>query len=118
MVAIGGTSRYTVSLCQMPPKFTVSPGSFATEMISGKPSIPFTNGYSTGVPIRRANARKSAGGNVWSRKNTTRCSSHAFRIAATVASLSSEERSTPKISAPSAPAMGRTSIAAASVVMA
>ena len=35
IVPIGGRSRYTVSLCQMPPKFTVSCGSFVTAMISG-----------------------------------------------------------------------------------
>ena len=35
IVAIGGRSRYTVSLCQMPPKLTVSCGSFVTAMISG-----------------------------------------------------------------------------------
>ena len=61
IVAIGGRSRYTVSLCQMPPKLTVSCGSFVTEMISGNPSMPFTNGYSTGSPIRRANAEELLG---------------------------------------------------------
>ena len=46
IVAIGGRSRYAVSLCQIPPKFTVSCGSFVTAMISGWLSMPFTNGYS------------------------------------------------------------------------
>ncbi len=50
-----------MSLCHMPPKFTVSCGSFETAMMSGNPSMPRTNGYSTGSPIRRANARNSAG---------------------------------------------------------
>ena len=44
IVAIGGCSRYTVSLCQIPPKFTVSCGSFVTAMISGWLSRPLTNG--------------------------------------------------------------------------
>ena len=44
IVAIGGCSRYTVSLCQIPPKFTVSCGSLATSMISGWVSNPLTNG--------------------------------------------------------------------------
>ena len=35
IVPIGGRARYVVSLCQMPPKFTVSCGSFVTAMISG-----------------------------------------------------------------------------------
>ena len=35
-----------MSLCQIPPKFTVSCGSFVTAMISGWLSRPFTNGYS------------------------------------------------------------------------
>ena len=50
-----------MSLCQMPPKFTVSCGSFATAMISGNPSMPFTNGYSTGSPMRRGEREELLG---------------------------------------------------------
>src|SRR5262249_23016786 len=46
----------------------------------------------------------------WSRKKRTWASSHARRIACTVASSSGSARSTPDTSAPSAPAMGRTVI--------
>jgi len=74
-----------------------------TGVISGKPSMPLTNGYSIGSPKRRASARRRAGGNSWSRKKITRWSSHALRIAATVSASSSRERSTPKISAPNRP---------------
>src|SRR5688500_14568722 len=48
----------------MPPKLTRSWGSLRTGMISGKPSMPLTKGYSMGWPKRRASARKSAGGEV------------------------------------------------------
>ena len=94
----------------MPPKFAVSCGSFDTVMISGKSSIPFTNGYSTGSPMRRANARNASSETSWSRKNTTRWSSQARRISATVSSGRLVDRSTPPISAPSAPAIGATVI--------
>jgi hypothetical protein len=46
----------------------------------------------------------------WSRKNTTQCSFSASRISPTVPSSSSWATSTPKISAPPAPEIGRTSI--------
>ena len=44
--------------------------------------MPATNGYSTGVPIVEANASSSAGVRSWSRKNTTRWWSSAWRMAA------------------------------------
>src|SRR5690348_4732668 len=77
-------------------------------MISGKPSMPLTKGYSMGVPKWRAKARKRAGARSWLRKKMTRWSSSAWRISAIVASDSSAPRSTPAISAPSAPAIGST----------
>src|SRR3954447_9718753 len=73
--------------------------------------MPRTNGYSTGSPMRCANARNSSGPRSWSRKNTTRWSSHARRMAATVSSVRSRARSTPWISAPSASPRGTTSSA-------
>src|SRR5262249_58739282 len=74
-------------------------------MISGKPSRPLRKGYSIGSPKRFANARNCAGGRSWLRKNTTPLSSQIGRISATVASSRSRARSTPEISAPSAPAI-------------
>src|SRR5713101_7878815 len=74
--------------------------------------MPLTRGYSTGVPRRRAKARKRSGGSCWSRKKMTRWSSSARRIAATVPESSSDARLMPWISAPSAPAIGLTSSAA------
>src|SRR5436309_11196220 len=94
----------------MPPKLTRSCSSLSTGMISGNSSRPFTNGYSTGSPNRRAKARNSAGERSWSRKKMTRCWSHARRMAATVSSERSFARSTPEISAPRAPATGCTLI--------
>src|SRR5262245_22828863 len=92
----------------MPPKFTRSSACLSTGMISGDSGKPFTNGYSMGSPKRRAKARNAAGGSSWSRKKITPCSSHARRMAAMVASSSGPARSTPEISAPSAPATGST----------
>src|SRR5258708_22345359 len=73
--------------------------------------MPLTRGYSTGVPRRRAKARKRSGGSCWSRKKMTRWSRSARRIAATVPESSSDARLMPWISAPSAPAIGLTSSA-------
>src|SRR5438045_3129292 len=80
-----------------------------TGVISGKPSMPLTNGYSIGSPNRRARASRRGGGRSWSRRKITRWSSQALRIAATVSASSSRARSTPKISAPIAPDSGRIS---------
>jgi hypothetical protein len=55
----------------------------------GKPSMPFTNGYSIGLPMRRAKAMNCAGSSAWSRKKTTWCSRNAWRISATVFAPSS-----------------------------
>ena len=44
IVAIGGSSRYAVSECQMPPKLWRSSGSLVTAMMSGWPGSPGTNG--------------------------------------------------------------------------
>ena len=110
MEPIGGRARYAVSECQMPPKFCRSCSSFFTSMTSGNPGMPFTNGYSIGSPIRRANAMNSAGASVWPRKKITRWSRNARRISAMLSSGSARARSTPWISAPSAPERRRTSI--------
>src|SRR5436190_6488586 len=61
-------------------------------------------------PKRRAKALCCATSISWSRKNTTQCSFSASRISPTVPSSSSRPTSTPKISAPPAPEIGRTSI--------
>ena len=58
---IGGSSRYVVSECQMPPKLWRSCSSFFTSITSGNPSMPLTNGYSIGSPMRRAKAMNWAG---------------------------------------------------------
>src|ERR1700752_2317764 len=109
MVGIGGRSRDAGPGGHIPPKLTFSCSSLITGVICGNPSRPFTKGYSTGSPKQLATCRNCAGSSVWPRKNTTQCSSHAARIAATVASLSSCARSMPSISAPSAPESGRIS---------
>src|SRR5687767_3848695 len=90
----------------MPPKLCFSCSSFFTSMTCGKPSMPLTNGYSTGVPMARANAMNCAGSSCWLRKKMTWCSRKAARISFSGKFL---ERSTPRISAPRAPAMRRTS---------
>src|SRR5688572_12460310 len=89
----------------MPPKLLRSCSSFFTSITWGKPAMPWTNGYSIGSPIARANAMNCAGVSAWSRKNTTWCSRKTLRIARAGISF---DRSTPRISAPSAPAMRRT----------
>ena len=100
-----------MSLCQMPPKFTVSCGSFVTAMISGKPSMPFTNGYSTGSPMRRANARNSSGSSDLVAEEhdevlEPRPPDLGHRLVGEVASRGRRR----VISAPSAPAIGATLI--------
>src|SRR5438105_1348186 len=65
----------------MPPKLCRSCSSFLTSMISGKSAMPFTKGYSTGVPMHRANAMNCAGASAWARKKMTRCSRKARRSA-------------------------------------
>ena len=58
-------------------------------------------------PKRAPNATCWAGVRSWSRKKITWCSTRAWRIAAIVSSGSGWARSTPVISAPSAPATRR-----------
>ncbi len=79
--------------------------------------MPFTKGYSTGVPRVRAKAMNCAGASAWSRKKMTWCSRNTARMRATSFDASSRERSTPRISAPSAPAMRRTSKVYCSTLM-
>ena len=59
----------------------------------GKPSIPLMNGYSTTPPKCWAKARRRSGGRFWPRKKITKWSSQARRVAATVLSSMSAERS-------------------------
>src|SRR5713226_8028019 len=89
----------------MPPKFWRSCSSFLTSMTFGKPSMPFTNGYSIGFPMCCAKAMNCAGVSGWSWKKMTWCSRKARRISATASGDSPAARSTASISAPSAPAM-------------
>ncbi|MDW8467629.1 MAG: hypothetical protein RML56_00135 [Burkholderiales bacterium] len=74
-------------------------------MIFGQPSMPFTIGYSTGSPKYSAKRMNSAGASGWSRKKITWCSSSSHRSSATSSGASGRARSTPAISAPSAPAI-------------
>jgi hypothetical protein len=99
-----------LSVCQEVPKKALSPFGLSTRMISGCSSMPFAIGCTSGVPSRRANASCASRESFWSRSTTTPASTIAARSAARVVSSSASETSTPAISAPSAPAIGRTSI--------
>jgi hypothetical protein len=67
------------------------------------------NGYSMTSPKCREKARNRSGASACPRKKITRWSSQACRIAAIMSRSRSPERSTPAISAPNAPAIGRIS---------
>jgi len=96
--AIGGSSRYAVSECQMPPKLIFSCSSFFTSIDLGEAGNAAHERYSIGLPMRRSERHELLGREPLVAKKTTRCSSHVRRISASSASPS-RRRSMPVISA-------------------
>ena len=67
-----------MSLCQMPPKFTVSCGSFVDRDDLGEAVDALHERVLHRLADAAARTRgTSSASSAWSRKNTTRCSSHA-----------------------------------------